>query len=591
MKVYDVISEFDIKGKVFEMIDVSDTLGRCSDSEKMTIEYQAELIAVNLVENYEDKDDILGEKLYFGPYIVYQDSTTGNIIEYPDRKQISTEIIEYWEKRAIDAKNDILKARYCGLVWEFKPYVTNCKCDINIAKMYIQSLICIINNDYVSHTISAVKKAERAISLSLKLQQYELLNDAKNALSALIKRHDDWNSIGIWGSAYRISREYRNSYTSDEQKCLISELEERFNRIYEFIKIKGEEKRDPWLLMDLADILAGYYQQHSPVKIKALFDKVEQSFDLTRDKFTNMQLTEVYRRMSNTMIKYGLNDQASEICRKMTECGKNIKKEFAQIEHEFSISNKDIDSVVDAILQDNNTENSCIRIACHFIPKKDREKCTLERIAKETPFMHMIPHYAYGENGRLTTIVRGIDTDLEGQLVLHISMSLRLESVFLNATIDKAKQKGILTVNNILKYISKTPVIKKDRIPIIKRGLDAYFCEDYVVAIHLLIPQIEEAIRTILDLNGIRIIKPNKSGTGFQLRTLDEMLRDSDAVKKLTDDIANYFRILLTDNRGWNLRNEVCHGIAEFKTFNKLIADRVIHALFCLGLFQLKIKE
>ena len=38
MKVYDVISEFDIKGKVFEMIDVSDTLGRCSDSEKMTIE-------------------------------------------------------------------------------------------------------------------------------------------------------------------------------------------------------------------------------------------------------------------------------------------------------------------------------------------------------------------------------------------------------------------------------------------------------------------------------------------------------------------------------------------------------------------------
>lgn len=119
-------------------------------------------------------------------------------------------------------------------------------------------------------------------------------------------------------------------------------------------------------------------------------------------------------------------------------------------------------------------------------------------------------------------------------------MSLRLEFIFLNATIEEAKHRGLFTIENILNYISKSPVIKEEKVAIIKRGIEAYFSEDYLVSIHLLIPQIEEAIRNILDLNGIPIFKSNKSGTGFQLRTLDDMLRDSNAVEKLTDDIANY---------------------------------------------------
>ena len=70
---------------------------------------------------------------------------TGEIIEIPDRKLITHEIIDYWEKRINETNNHILKARYSGLVWDFKLFVTGNKCDINIARIYIQSLIYIIN--------------------------------------------------------------------------------------------------------------------------------------------------------------------------------------------------------------------------------------------------------------------------------------------------------------------------------------------------------------------------------------------------------------------------------------------------------------
>ena len=87
-----------------------------------------------------------------------------------------------------------------------------------------------------------------------------MLEEAKLALSNLISRHGKENAIGIWGAAYRISTESPNSYTSEEQKALIADLETRFIQIYK-LPAYGEKKRDPWLLMDLADILSGYYKK------------------------------------------------------------------------------------------------------------------------------------------------------------------------------------------------------------------------------------------------------------------------------------------------------------------------------------------
>ena len=167
-------------------------------------------------------------------------------------------------------------------------------------------------------------------------------------------------------------------------------------------------------------------------------------------------------------------------------------------------------------------------------------------------------------------------------------MSMKFETIFVNAVIEEGKRRGIFTVENILSFITKSPSIKTNRIPIITRGLEAYFNQDYLVALHLLIPQLEEAIRNILEIGNIPTLKPNKSGNGFQLRILDDMLRDPIAIQLLTDDFANYLRILLTDNRGWNLRNDICHGIAAPHLFNKMTSDRIIHALLCFGVFRIK---
>ncbi len=153
----------------------------------------------------------------------------------------------------------------------------------------------------------------------------------------------------------------------------------------------------------------------------------------------------------------------------------------------------------------------------------------------------------------------------------------------MNAAIRKGISKGIFTTENILSYISKSTAVKSDRFSIIKKGLDAYFAEDYIVAIHLLIPQLEECIRNIAEAAAIPTLKQIKNGNGFQARQLDDMLRDPVLTKILTEDLTYYLRILLTDIRGWNLRNTVCHGLASMETFGSISADYLIHSLLCLG--------
>ena len=78
-------------------------------------------------------------------------------------------------------------------------------------------------------------------------------------------------------------------------------------------------------------------------------------------------------------------------------------------------------------------------------------------------------------------------------------------------------------------------------------------------------------------------LRKNRQG-GLQLRTFDDLLRDKRVEDCFGTDSSFYFRVLLTDQRGWNMRNDVCHGISPVGVFNYSTADRIMHVvLLCLA--------
>ena len=118
---------------------------------------------------------------------------------------------------------------------------------------------------------------------------------------------------------------------------------------------------------------------------------------------------------------------------------------------------------------------------------------------------------------------------------------------------------------------------------ILKKGLDAYFHEDYVVTLHLVIPQIEQALRTLLELGHVSVYKPQQKHGGFILRSLDDLLREPMVKEVFGADFPLYAQVLFTDQRGINLRNDLTHGILSPDRMGPTLADRVFHVLLCLG--------
>ena len=132
------------------------------------------------------------------------------------------------------------------------------------------------------------------------------------------------------------------------------------------------------------------------------------------------------------------------------------------------------------------------------------------------------------------------------------------------------------------------PIYQKSKLDFIKIGLDYYFNKKYVESSHILIPQIEDLFRVLIEMSGGAIYKSGRYG-GLFLKTLDELLRDDIISNVFNDETSEYFRIILTDQRGWNIRNNICHGITNVAYFNIEIADRIFHVLLLLA--QIRNKE
>jgi hypothetical protein len=230
-------------------------------------------------------------------------------------------------------------------------------------------------------------------------------------------------------------------------------------------------------------------------------------------------------------------------------------------------------------------EEAILRLVVGYLPLRDGIKDQLSKIANDAVLLFLISREIYDRRGRVVASVGSLDDDLEGHIVLQMSENIAISRAFLDAVLSRFVERHCLGASALTQHIRRASVFLSERASIIERGLEAYLNGDHLTAAHVLIPQIENAIRELVELQGAAVLKPGRGG-GFQLKTLDELLRDPIVKSALGDDLALYLRVLLTDQRGWNLRNDVCHGLLPAEAFQKPLTDRLLHALLCLSLIR-----
>jgi hypothetical protein len=190
---------------------------------------RAEIMAFEFIENYQNSKTEW--RTYYGPIMTFEDQN-GDYIEIPSIRDIIPSMIDYWEKRAVESKNPLLKVRYADLVWDFSEKVKGVKPNYKVAVIVIENSIEIANKDLHKYQISIIAKLKRALSLALSLNSKELISKVKDAMIAYEKKVAEDDKPELWGFSFDSLLKNKNvRLTPDEKDKIIKELEGRLERL------------------------------------------------------------------------------------------------------------------------------------------------------------------------------------------------------------------------------------------------------------------------------------------------------------------------------------------------------------------------
>jgi Domain of unknown function (DUF4209) len=260
---------------------------------------------------------------------------------------------------------------------------------------------------------------------------------------------------------------------------------------------------------------------------------------------------------------------------------------------ESELKQEDVDNLVAKLVLPGDLDTSLTRIGVYFMPDVDAVRTLLERLRTDAPFLSMIPVSFVDEEGNPTAVMGALDDDEDGRVYQQLGRSLQFLQPILAYTLKKLREVLHPSVDDLLGFLSKSPLFAGLRQELLRDGLTAYEQGDFVKAIHVVIPQVECALREFLGRLGVPTRKPARNHPGVnEAKNLNDILADQRMRGVLKERLWRYLTLVYVEKRGGlNLRNDVAHGLLDPAAFNQQIADYVFHSLLALSLIRERKKE
>ncbi|MFW0883660.1 DUF4209 domain-containing protein [Candidatus Acidulodesulfobacterium sp. H_13] len=333
---------------------------------------------------------------------------------------------------------------------------------------------------------------------------------------------------------------------------------EYFQAIHEWYKKSDDKENANKTTIEIAETFANKAQggKDSQIATGSLYENALQEYRSIsayhKDKLQiDKRINELYQKMSYVN-KLSLGDMylvQTEGVDGSEDANKSIK----------AIKGKELDKAI-VILS---------KISPDLILAKIEEKA--EGILKFHPFTSMLSTSYLSSDGRVVykrcaLDVSGGESDvymqaLEAQTIqqysIHVSFATQVNII---PACQQLIAEHRISKQYMIALCSNSFLVPIDRISAWSEGLYFGFEQNFLVSTHILIPQVENIIRillkqiqvktTILDSNGIETEK----GLGMLLK--EERLLDV-----LGDNLIFEFNILLSNQIGYNIRNNIAHGL------------------------------
>ena len=210
-----------------------------------------------------------------------------------------------------------------------------------------------------------------------------------------------------------------------------------------------------------------------------------------------------------------------------------------------------------------------------------------EQSMRQHPLRHLVSSYTLGDNGKVVDRppTAGADEDNERAAALLVEMyrqAALMRQIRVIGTIEPAREQILLEHHPRLADVEELVVdnllVPPGREALVARGLLAGFHGDFVIAAHLLIPQLEHALRCVLERLGHPTFRVDARDGRQQEHDLNTILYYKPIADFLGEDLLFDLRGLLVEPCSANLRNRIAHGLMAHNDFS----SQSITYLWCI---------
>jgi len=191
------------------------------------------------------------------------------------------------------------------------------------------------------------------------------------------------------------------------------------------------------------------------------------------------------------------------------------------------------------------------------------------------PFQYLISTVGMDQEGKasshapaaFTGDTREIRTAKDAELYQEAA---RNRQIAVLALLDPARRQvlsdHVVRLDDWRAFTTDNPFVPVGREEIFARGMDAGMNGDFLVAVSLLTPQVENAVRIVLKKAGVITSKIDMRNVE-QERVLGALLDMDEAERVFGRDLMFDLRGLLVEKFGSNMRNELAHGLLDLDDF------------------------
>ncbi|MFH6501021.1 DUF4209 domain-containing protein [Staphylococcus aureus] len=512
--------------------------------------------------------------------------------EWPDIQKFTNDQIKYYEQRLNETNNLFLKVRYSDFLFEHgNKKITKTKYEIS--KCLLSCLVEILT--YYSDDFNYTSVLARLVEVSLLMGDREKL---EKAIELIYLKMDEFDYNNEYSYVYELSKLIREILKSKHKKII---LENHLNKIIIVLEkaIKNNfEDENYYLHRVFCEELSQYRK----------FDLIssERRSELKKEIGKSYELEAEYQQGRNNkslLVKANFLEKAME---KYMEIGEREKSNKMKIlvkwtYEEYENSNEmnliripiefpkeEIDKIIEGFIS-SDVQISLDKIAYSndLIPKITVIEDLVDKLSKEFPLQGLISKGLLNDGKKVVETTTEEDNktiNFNSNYMHHLNINVEL---LLKAIFDKLISEFEISTEDFMQKFNKWELLDNKNVPFIEHGISRFLEKDYLSALHILVPQFESTVRRMFSKAGYSTTSIRKGNTQQEV-TFNEFLLRDDVKSTLGNDVHKLIQIVMVEQSGLNLRNEIAHGLIELSNINYTKCILVIYLFLILTRYSIE---